>query len=189
MFQFEIPRMQAIKSEMNERNIKAAFLGIHEYFQDESKKDIDERRLVNDIKKINPSMVVMVICYSQILELRFLLEGAGIFSELRLNRDLCLQSKGQILTMSETQKNFLQTMAQPENISKRLVQIEGQVGSGKTLLGLEVLKMKLAHYLRYYGLTAAEGKEQIRTIVIFGKDGWCGTLKTQLERRTFYKSM
>ena len=75
MFQFEIPRMQAIKSEMNERNIKAAFLGIHEYFQDESKKDIDERRLVNDIKKINPSMVVMVICYSQILELRFLLEG------------------------------------------------------------------------------------------------------------------
>ena len=66
--------MQAIKAEMKKRNIKAKFLGIHEYFKDYSTKEIDERRLVDDIKEINPSMVVMVICYSQILCLRFLLE-------------------------------------------------------------------------------------------------------------------
>ena len=181
LFQFEIPKMQAIKSEMKKRNIKAKFLGIHEYFKDYITKEINERRLVDDVKKINPSMVVMVICYSQILHLRFLLEGAGIFSEVRMNRDLCLQSKGQILTMSETQKKFLQTMAHPENIRKRLVRIEGQVGSGKTMLGIEVLKMKLAHYIRFYGLTAAEGRNHIRTIVIFGKDGWSETVKSQLE--------
>ena len=173
--------MQAIKGEMKKRNIKAKFLGIHEYFKDYSTKEIDERRLVDDIKEINPSMVVMVICYSQILCLRFLLEGAGIFSEVRMNRDLCLQSKGQILTMSETQKKFLQTMAHPENIKKRLVRIEGQVGSGKTMLGIEVLKMKLAHYIRFYGLTASEGRNHIRTMVIFGKDGWSETVKSQLE--------
>ena len=130
--------MQAIKAEMEERNITAKFLGLHEYFKDFSTEEIDERRLVDDIKEINPTLAVMVICYSQILHLRFLLEGAGIFSEVRINRDICLLSKGQILTMSETQKKFLQTMAHPENIEKRLVRIEGQVGSGKTILGIEV---------------------------------------------------
>ena len=30
--QFEIPKRQAIKAEMKERNIKTKFLGIHEYF-------------------------------------------------------------------------------------------------------------------------------------------------------------
>ena len=174
--------MQAIKGEMKKRNIKAKFLGIHEYFKDYSTKEIDERRLVDDIKQTNPSMVVMVICYSQILCLRFLLEGAGIFSEVRMNRDLCLQSKGQILTMSETQKKFLQTMAQPENIEKRIVRIEGQVGSGKTLLGIEVLKMKIAHYMRSYGFSPKEGKEKLRAKIIFEGQGSAQMVKVQIEK-------
>ena len=172
--------MQAIKAEMEERNITAKFLGLHEYFKDFSTEEIDERRLVDDIKEINPTLAVMVICYSQILHLRFLLEGAGIFSEVRINRDICLLSKGQILTMSETQKKFLQTMAQPENIEKRLVRIEGQVGSGKTILGIEVLKMKLSHYIRSYGLNSKEGKQQLKVIVSFANS--CHILKTRVEQ-------
>ena len=174
--------MKAIKLEMIERNIKAKFLGIHEYYKDETTKDINEENLVDDIKKINPSMVVMVICYSQILHLRFLLEGAGIFSEVRLNRDLCLQSKGQILTLSETQKKFLQTLSQPENIEKKLVRIEGQVGSGKTLIGIKALKMKIAHYIRKYGWNATESKDKLRVLVIFGGFGDCAELKTSVEK-------
>ena len=113
--------MQDIKLEMSKRKIKLKFLGIHQYFfKDESSKAIDEERLVNDIKEINASMIVMVICYSQILHLRFLLEGAGILAEVRLNREICLQSKGQIFTLSKTQKEFLQTLSQPENIEKKL---------------------------------------------------------------------
>ena len=173
--------MRAIKAEMKERNIQAKFLGIHKYYKDEDRKEIDEERLISDVQKINASMVVIVICYSQLLELKFLLEGAGIFSEVRMNRDLCLQSKGQILTMSETQKNFLQTMAQPENMEKKQVVIEGQVGSGKTLLGLEVVKMKVAHYIRLYGLTAKEGKEKLRVIIILGGNGTSEVLLRQLE--------
>ena len=67
---------------------------------------------------------------------------------MRFNRDLCIQSRGKILTMSKVQKEFLKTMAKPENITKNFVQIEGQVGSGKTLLGIELLKMKVAHYIK-----------------------------------------
>ena len=174
--------MQAIKLEMIERNIKAKFLGIHEYYKDEMTKDINETRLVDDVKKINPSMVVMVICYSQILHLRFLLEGSGIFSEVRLNRDLCLQSKGQILTLTETQKKFLQTLSQPENIEKKLVRIEGQVGSGKTLIGIEAMKMKIAHYIRKYGWNTTERKDKLRALVIFGGFGDCAELKISVEK-------
>ena len=175
--------MKAIKLNMIERNIKAKFLGIHEYYKDETTKDINEENLVDDIKKINPSMVVMVICYSQILHLRFLLEGAGIFSEVRLNRDLCLQSKGQILTLSETQKKFLQTLSQPENIEKKLVRIEGQVGSGKTLIGIEALKMKIAHYIQKYKWNATESKDKLRVLVIFDGFSDCAELKTFVEKR------
>ena len=48
--QFEIPKMQAIKAEMKERNIKTKFLDIHEYFKDDITKESNEKRLVNDIK-------------------------------------------------------------------------------------------------------------------------------------------
>ena len=90
-----------------------------------------------------------------------------------MNRDICLQSKGRILTMSETQKKLLQTVAQPENIEKN-VWIEGQVGSGKTLMGLEVAK------IRKFGFNAEEGKENLRVIVAFGVNE-CKILKDELE--------
>ena len=67
--------------------------------------------------------------------------------------------------MSKVQKDFLELMTKAVNIIKRLVQIQGHVGSGKTLLGIEVAKMKNAFYLRKLGLTAEQGKEQIRVII------------------------
>ena len=68
---------------------------------------IDKDNLIAVIKAMNPQMVIMAVCYSQILDLKFLLEESGILSEIRLNRDLCIQSRGKILTMSKIQKEFL----------------------------------------------------------------------------------
>ena len=183
--QFEIGRTKEIRADMAKRNIHREFIGIPDYYINEDKKQIDEEKFIKDIETINATMVAMVICYSQLLEIKFLLESKGIFSEARINRDLCLQSKGQILTMSGTQKKFLQTMAQPENIEKN-VWIEGQVGSGKTLMGLEVAKMKVAHYMRKFDFNANEGQEKLRVIVAFDHlkvKGFtsCKLLKTQLE--------
>ena len=179
--QFKIPKMKSIEKDMEERNIKAEFLGIHQYYKNIDTKEIDEDAVLTKIQKISPQMVVMVICYSQCLEFRFLLEEKGIFSELRMNRDLCLTSKGKILTMNQTQKGFLQNLAKPENITKREVWIEGKAGSGKTLLGIEAIKMKLAHYIRIYGLNAIQAKEQLRVIIVINhNDGYI--LKDQLKQ-------
>ena len=179
--QFKIPKMKSIEKDMEERNIKAEFLGIHQYYKNIDTKEIDEVAVLTKIQKISPQMVVMVICYSQCLEFRFLLEEKGIFSELRMNRDLCLTSKGKILTMNQTQKGFLQNLAKPENITKREVWIEGKAGSGKTLLGIEAIKMKLAHYIRVYGFNAIQAKQQLRVIIVINhNDGYI--LRNQLKQ-------
>ena len=179
--QFKIPKMKSIQEDMEERNIKAEFLGIHQYYKNIETKEIDEVAVLTKIKKISPQMVVMVICYSQCLEFRFLLEEKGILSELRMNRDLCLTSKGKILTMNETQKEFLQNLAKPENITKRQVWIEGKAGSGKTLLGIEAIKMKLAYYMRVYQLNAFQAKHRLRVIIVINhNDGYI--LKDQLKQ-------
>ena len=132
--QFNVGAMKPIREEMLERNIKAEFIAIQSFFKNEKTKEIKEEKLIAHIRQIDPQMVIMVICYGQILDLKFLLEESGIFSELRFNRDLCIQSRGKFLSMSKVQKEFLQAMAKPENLTKKVVNIEGQVGSGKALL-------------------------------------------------------
>ena len=48
-------------------------------------RHIDESGLVSKIRAIDPQMIFMVICYSEINDLRFLLEGYGLFAEQRMN--------------------------------------------------------------------------------------------------------
>ena len=119
----------------------------------------------------------MVICYSQILELKFLLEGAGLFAEMRMNRDLNILSNGQILTMNDVQKEFIQTLALEDHVEKDVI-VTGPVGSGKTLLGLEAINIKMSHYKKKYGISSSDCKNKIRVIIVIG-DG--NELKQQLE--------
>ena len=181
LFQFESKRMKEFRGVMESRNIVRKYLNIRQFVKDGITKVVDEKRLVNEIKTISPAIIVIVICYSSTLNIKFLLESCGIFSEVRMNRDMCIQSLGKILTMSAAQKMFLQTIAAPENISKRLVKITGQVGSGKTLMGIETIKMKVAHYLRLYKLTAEEGKQQLRVFIVL-ELGSSQELKQHLEK-------
>ena len=92
-----------------------------DFFIDKETKKIDEEVLVRKIRYINPQMVIMIICYSQIIELKFLLERTGIFAELRMNRELNILSNGQILTMNEIQKEFIQTLAHEDNVEKNVI--------------------------------------------------------------------
>ena len=105
--QLNLPRMKEIKEDIKKRRIKVEFLDIPSFYKDVDKKQIDEIALETSIRQISPQMVFILICFSQILDLRFLLEGAGILSEIRMSRDLKLISKGKILTLNDTQKELL----------------------------------------------------------------------------------
>ena len=165
--------------EKEKRNITFEFLAIPDYFQNEETKEIDENALVSKIRSINPQITIMVICYSQILDLKFLLEGRGLFAEMRMNRDLNILSNGQILTMNDVQKEFIQTLALGDHVEKDVI-VTGPVGSGKTLLGLEAINMKKSHYKKKYGISSSDCKNKLRVIILIGVTSG-SQLKQQLE--------
>ena len=128
----------------------------------------------------------MVICYSQILELKFLLEGAGLFAEMRMNRELNILSNGQILTMNDVQKEFIQTMAHEDHVEKDVI-VTGPVGSGKTLLGLEAINIKKSYYMKKHGISSSDCKDLLRIIIVIGTIRKENQLKQQLEMSESHK--
>ena len=106
----------------------------------------------------------MVICYSHFLDLKSLLERAGLFPTMRMNRDLNILSNGQILTMNDIQKEFIETMTLEEHVEKDVI-VTGPVGSGKTLLGLEAINIKKSHYMKKYGISSSDCQNQLRVIL------------------------
>jgi len=113
-------------------------------------------------------------------DLKSLLERAGLFPTMRLNRDLNILSNGQILTMNDVQEEFIQTMAQETHVEKNVV-VTGPVGSGKTLLGLEAINIKKSHYKKKYGISSSECKNKLRIIILIGTGVEGNQLKQQLE--------
>ena len=78
-------------------------------------------------------------------------------------------TKGRSIALDPTQSKLLYCMAEPENITKTVV-IHGPEGSGKSLLALEVVKMKLSHYLMEHDLAGMKIRNQTRVRVLL-----CGT--------------
>ena len=152
-----------------------------DFIYDKETNALDEDRIVSEIRSINPQMTVMVICYSHFLDLKSLLERAGLFPTMRLNRDLNILSNGQILTMNDVQKEFIETMTHEDNVEKDVV-VTGPVGSGKTLLGLEAINIKKSHYKKKYGIQSSDCKNQLRVIIVIGYSRDESQLKQQLEK-------
>ena len=166
------------------QNIDLKFLAIPDFYKSNAEKEIDENGLISKIQSIKPEIAFMMICYSEINDIKFLLEGAGIFAKMRRNHDLNILSNGKILTMNEIQKKFIQDIAHEDNVEKDVV-ITGPVGSGKTLLGLEAINIKKAHYLKKYQKDKSSplwDKTKLRVIILIGSTGYENTmLKQQLE--------
>ena len=121
--------------EKERRNITFKYLDISPFYKRETKQ-IDEDALVSEIRSFNPQILIMMICYSETLDLRFLLEKTGLPSKMRINRDLTILTNGQIWEMNDIQKKFIETMAQKEHVEKKEVILTGPVGSGKTHMGI-----------------------------------------------------
>ena len=156
-----------------------------DFVNDKETYAIDEDRIVSEIRSINPQMTVMVICYSNFLDLKSLLERAGLFTTMRLNRDLNILSNGQILTMNNVQKEFIETMTHQDHVEKDVV-ITGPVGSGKTLLGLEAINIKKSHYKKKYGISSTDFKNKLRVLILIDTRYGENQLKRQLEMSESY---
>ena len=165
---------------MKKRSIKIEFLNVPDFFLDEETKTINENAIVSEIQLINPQVIIMMICYSHFLDLKSLLERAGLFPTLRINRDLSILSNGQILTMNDVQREFIQTLTLEDHVEKDVI-VTGAVGSGKTLLGLEVINIKKSHYKKKYGIGSSDCKNKLRIIILINTNKKENQLKQQLE--------
>ena len=106
-----------LHEDIERRGIKFKYLDILPYVIEES-QEINVERLEPKIRSFNPQIAILMICYSQILTLKLLLEKEGLFAEMRINRDLNILSNGQILTMNDVQKEFIQTMTHDDHVEK-----------------------------------------------------------------------
>ena len=161
IFPRDHPNLQADKES---RNIKFEFMDVGKFLDKEKGQDIRSEEFFAELRRFNAQMIIIVICFSQILDFKRLLDSSGLLSEIKLNMELKVQSNGQILTLNKIQMKFIQTVAQ--NIEKKIVHIEGKVGSGKTLLGIEIVKMKLNHYFRKYNLSVNDLEKKLKVIIL-----------------------
>ena len=114
------------KDDIEQRNIKLELLDVTEFYDEENQLDVASLSI--QLKIINPSLVLISICYSEKLDLRLALEVEGIFPKLRMSRDLSLATKGKQIHLDKVQTDLLYTMAEPSNIEKITV-IHGPEGS------------------------------------------------------------
>ena len=156
---------EPFSSDMKKRNIKIESLDVDQFYNEA--KELDQKGLKIQVLALNPSIIVVSICFSETLDLRFALEVEAIFPELRLKQELTMVTHGKQIELDETQRELLYKVSEPENIEK-LVIVRGPEGSGKTILSMEVLKMKLSHYIRKFKLPAQQGKSKIKVYVC----GW-----------------
>ena len=150
------------KDDIEKQNIKFELINVDEFYNDT--KQLNHELITVRVKEVNPGLVLISICFSEKLDLRFALEVHGIFPKMRLTRSLSLATNGKQIELDSTQTKLLYTLAKPENIKKTIV-LHGPEGSGKTLLALEAIKMKLSHYIRKQNLQKVEDREPIKVIV------------------------
>ena len=92
--------------------------------------NIQDAKLVAKVKLINPGISIICICYSHLSHIHMILAKAGIFSKEKLERDLQLATKGKCISLDDTQKELLRTVAEERNIQKVTI-IHGPEGSGR----------------------------------------------------------
>ena len=95
-------------------------------------------------------------------KLKTQLEKTGIFSELRLERNIITATKGRVISLDEQQREILMKIAEDDNIKDKSVVIQGPEGSGKTLLGLEAAKMMINHHFQDLNLKPKKDKGKIQ---------------------------
>ena len=124
---FQVRKVKEVAKEIiQKRMIAIELLNVHEFYND--KNELDNKALKKRILAIRPSIVLISICFSEKLDLRFVLEMEGIFPSLKLQGSLRLATNGKQIRLDPVQDKLLYTVA--ENIQKVTI-IHGPEGSGQ----------------------------------------------------------
>ena len=114
------------RKDIEKRRIAIKLINLDEFYN--GKKELNRQALKTKIISMSPSILLISVCYSEILDLRFVLEMEGIFPSLKLQGDLRLATNGKQLELDPVQTNLLYTVAR---IIQKVTIMHGPEGSGK----------------------------------------------------------
>ena len=103
---------------------------------------------VADVKKFNPTVLVIGWCWSSQGDAALALRGEAVFSRMILQHDIRAISGVETAELSDQQKEIVQKMI--ENVV-HLLCLSGYSGSGKTYIAGEYLKCMAAKLIRENG--------------------------------------
>ena len=109
------------------------------------RKMLNEKALVEAVKKHNPTIITLAFCYTNVSMLNHIFRAAGIYSLLILKKDRSVISEDKCLELDNIQRKIVETVAknQPRNIF-----LWGSSGTGKTIMLAEAMKMKISQYMK-----------------------------------------
>jgi DNA replication protein DnaC len=118
--------------------------------------ELDLDKLTIAVKEFDPTVILLAFCWSEKSELNDVLRSAGIYTGMVLRDERAQIIESRHVELDEGQKDFIRTITEkkPRNIF-----LWGSSGSGKTLLMIEALLMKISQYTR-------EGR-QLQVIVTY----------------------
>ena len=126
--------------------------------------DINEELLVSKVLDFKPNLIVLSICYSNVSKVKIILERRGVLAERRLERNLIYATNGNAIELDDKQVELFYEVAKPNFINKNVV-IQGPEGSGKTLLGIEIVRLIAHNYIYTQHLSPMQSKKDLRVIL------------------------
>ena len=120
---------------------------------------IEDAKLIDKVRLINPGITIICICYSHMSQIHMILAKAGVLSKEKLERDLQLTTKGKCISLDETQKELLRTVAEERNINKVII-VHGPEGSGKYRGNDSYFRLLLSKLTLYRQNTLGHGSYQ-----------------------------
>ena len=139
----QVQRLKTEKAtDIKQKNIEISLIDIGE-FLDESTEILAESQLVEEVKKHDPTIISLAFCRTNISILNDILRSIGIYSKLLISQDRFNITNGRVLSLDKEQTQIIEEISQQQFAN---IILWGSYGTGKTLLLVEALKIKISHY-------------------------------------------
>ncbi len=146
---------RSFAKDIEHKNIVMEMVDISEYTLPNSRK-MDDVKLVDVVRRFQPTVLILASCWTKQSVLNGVFRSSGIYSVMIMQEELAGITKGRHIFLDAKQKEIIEKVADDDNNVKNLL-LWGSSGTGKTLLLLEALRIKLSQ--------AAKESVKVRVIV------------------------
>ncbi len=142
-----------MKTEIEDFEVTILYERVGDYLDKKTWKPKPEE-LAQAIVKHQPTMLLLAFCYTSQSILNDTLRSQGLYSLLIMQKERETITRSRCIFLDQKQKDALLEIAKKQ---PKLVMIQGNFGTGKTILLMEALRIKLSQY--------KESKQKVKVIV------------------------